>query len=96
MIRCGGDTDTTAAILGGIIGAGTGRAGISANLLDDLAEWPRSVAWLERLAERLAAVIESRAPRPPLPLNLPGLAARNLFFLLVVLSHGLRRLLPPY
>lgn len=96
VIRCGGDTDTTAAILGGIVGAGVGPAGIPADLLNNLAEWPRSVAWMERLAERLAAVVEDRTPRTPLPLNLPGLAFRNLFFLLVVLSHGLRRLLPPY
>jgi len=96
VIRCGGDTDTTAAILGGIIGAGVGRAGIPDALLNGLAEWPRTVGWMERLAARLAAVVESRTPQTPLPLNLPGLAVRNLFFLLVVLSHGLRRLLPPY
>ncbi len=96
VIRCGGDTDTTAAILGGILGAGIGRTGLSPGLLNGLAEWPRTVAWMERLAERLAHVVETGAPRPPLPLFLPSLAARNVFFLLVVLAHGFRRLAPPY
>ena len=96
VIRCGGDTDTTAAILGGIIGAGVGRAGLPADLLDGLAEWPRTVAWMERLAARLAAVVETGIPQPPLALFVPGVAARNVLFLLVVLAHGLRRLAPPY
>lgn len=96
VIRCGGDTDTTAAILGGILGAGVGRPGIPADLLDGLIEWPHTVLWMERLAERLAEVVESGTPQPSLPLFVPGLAARNVLFLLVVLAHGLRRLAPPY
>ncbi|MEW5725737.1 MAG: ADP-ribosylglycohydrolase family protein, partial [Thermodesulfobacteriota bacterium] len=39
-IRCGGDTDTVASILGGIIGAGVGPAGIPAELIEGLLEWP--------------------------------------------------------
>jgi ADP-ribosylglycohydrolase len=91
-IRCGGDTDSVAAIVGGIVGAGCGRAGIPSNLLDGLWEWPRSVAWMTRLAERAAA----DQPRRMLPVFWPGLLVRNLFFLGVMLVHGLRRLFPPY
>jgi ADP-ribosylglycohydrolase len=44
--------------------------------------------------------VESAEPgargRGPLPLFWPGLVPRNLLFLLVVLLHALRRLLPPY
>jgi ADP-ribosyl-[dinitrogen reductase] hydrolase len=95
-IRCGGDTDSVAAIVGGIVGARVGRAGIPAPLLDDLWEWPRSVRWLERLGAMLAA---TRAPNRvafPLRLNVPGVLARNAFFLALVLAHGVRRLLPPW
>jgi ADP-ribosylglycohydrolase len=96
VIRCGGDTDTTAAIVGGIVGAAVGRRGIPAAWLDGLAEWPRSVAWMERLAESVSRTVEHGEPcrSPGLPV-LP-LLLRNLFFLVVVLAHAVRRLLPPY
>lgn len=91
VIRCGGDTDTTGAIVGGIVGAAVGRKGIPERLLRTLFEWPRTVGWMERLGE---AVDRRSAECPRLsPLSL---LARNLLFLIVVLTHGLRRLLPPY
>lgn len=96
MIRLGGDTDTSAAILGGIIGARVGKEGIPAALLERLVEWPRSTTYLSRVARRLA---ESRAlgkPMREVRLFLPALWPRNLFFMIVVLLHGFRRLLPPY
>jgi ADP-ribosyl-[dinitrogen reductase] hydrolase len=96
VIRCGGDTDTTAAILGGIVGARVGRAGIPAPWLAGLCEWPRSPAWIEALARRLAGVVRTGRAQPAAPLPALGLALRNLVFLAVVLLHGLRRLLPPY
>ena len=95
-IQCGGDTDTTAAIAGGIVGAAVGRGGIPPQWLDGLLEWPCGVAWMERLAERSVGVAESREPGKPVVFNVPGQFLRNLFFLGVVLIHGFRRLLPPY
>jgi ADP-ribosylglycohydrolase len=96
VIRCGGDTDSTGAIVGGIVGAGVGRSGIPEDWLSKLAEWPRTVGWMERLGKQLATASalhsQSRAPRLPV---IP-LLSRNLFFLFVVLCHGLRRLTPPY
>ena len=96
VVRCGGDTDTTGAITGGILGAAVGRAGISQEWLDGLWEWPRTVAWMDRLGTQLAAVVQQDVPQRPPPLFVPGLFLRNLVFIGVVLSHGLRRLLPPY
>ena len=96
IIRCGGDTDTTAAIVGGIVGAGVGKAGIPDQWLLDLWEWPRSVNYMERLAQRLAQVCDSGLAGAPLRLFLPGLLVRNVLFIIVVLLHGFRRLLPPY
>jgi ADP-ribosyl-[dinitrogen reductase] hydrolase len=86
VIRCGGDADTTAALVGGIVGAAVGRQGISSAWLERLCERPRTTAWLERLAVSQT------------PIELPWIlqAGRNLFFLLVVLAHGFRRLAPPY
>lgn len=96
IVRCGGDTDTTAAILGGIIGARVGKHGIPADWLGRLRDWPRTVAWIEQLGRRLLAVASQSRARETLPVSLPGTMLRNALFLLVVLGYGLRRLLPPY
>lgn len=95
VVGCGGDTDTGAAIVGGIVGAAVGEEGIPGSWREDLAEWPRSKAWIRRLAGRLAAVKRGESGKP-LWLNPLFLLLRNLIFLVVVLGHGFRRLLPPY
>lgn len=96
VIRCGGDTDTTAAILGGILGSGLGKAGIPPAWLDALWEWPRSVGWMEEVGRRLARRGAGGERPRPVRLFVPGLLARNLLFLVLVLLHALRRLGPPY
>ncbi|MDY6783675.1 MAG: ADP-ribosylglycohydrolase family protein [Cyanobacteriota bacterium] len=96
IVQLGGDTDTTAAILGGIIGASAGKQGIPQQWLDNLWEFPRTVEWMEKLGQRLAEAIALRSAKPALHLPLPGLVLRNLLFLMVVLLHGFRRLFPPY
>lgn len=96
VIRCGGDTDSTAAIVGAVVGSGTGRAGIPPEWLTRLWEWPRSVNWMERLAEAAGNAAKTGAPlRPPRVFPVVGLV-RNAFFLALVLGHIARRLLPPY
>jgi ADP-ribosylglycohydrolase len=96
IIRCGGDTDTTAAILGGIIGASVGKSGIPKEWIDGVMEWPRSVRWMETLAEKLSEADCDGLPVRTPEVTFPAVLARNLFFLIVVLLHGFRRLLPPY
>ena len=96
VIRCGGDTDSTGAIVGGIIGTAVGKNGIPTEWLDRLLEWPRTVSWMERLGVQVDSSISSNAKDRPIGLPLWGLLPRNLFFLLVVLYHGFRRLFPPY
>lgn len=96
VIRLGGDTDTVAAITGALVGARVGKAGIPTEWLDRWADWPRSVAWIERLALKLAEGKWREAPQPAVPLAWWAIPFRNLFFFLVVLAHILRRLLPPY
>ena len=96
IIRCGGDTDTTAAILGGIIGAYVGKGGIPTEWLKGLWEWPRTKEWIELLGKRLADVSHQGVPSQSLPLPVYGLFWRNLLFMIVVIVHGFRRLFPPY
>ena len=95
VIACGGDTDTTAAITGGIVGAGVGRGKLPPYLVSRLAEWPQGAGFLDLTADTLSCSLDGRA-RPAPPVNFLGRVPRNLFFLLVVLWHGFRRLLPPY
>ncbi len=94
-VECGGDTDTTAAIVGGIVGSGVGAGGIPAPWVNGLLEWPRGVAWLERLARSLEAQNAAGPARVP-PRAGPAVFPRNLLFLAVVLCHVGRRCLPPY
>jgi len=92
VIRCGGDTDTTAAIAGALAGCDAGQKGIPAEWLAGLKDWPRSKNWLVRVASRLA----EKNSQQPVRLFWPGIIPRNLFFLATVLVHGLRRIFPPY
>jgi ADP-ribosylglycohydrolase len=95
VIELGGDTDTTAAIAGALAGAALGVEGIPGRWINEMTEWPRSVEWMTRLASRLAT-LEDGSSAGPEPLFWPGVIIRNIFFLIIVLGHGLRRLLPPY
>ncbi len=96
VIRCGGDTDTTAAIVGGIVGTATGESGIPQEWISTMCEWPRSITWMRRLACQLDAATNDGIAQKPIGLNFPVVFLRNLFFLSVVLVHGMRRLFPPY
>ncbi|HEY5789128.1 MAG TPA: ADP-ribosylglycohydrolase family protein [Gammaproteobacteria bacterium] len=96
VLDCGGDTDTVGAIVGGIVGAGCGPDGIPREWLDGVRDWPRSTRWLRDLALTLAAVDGLGVARRPPGLNPLAVLLRNLLFILIVLAHGFRRLLPPY
>lgn len=91
VIECGGDTDTVAAITGGICGAEVGESGIPSVWLNGICDWPRSV---EHIREIAAAVAESSKPMPHI--FWPFVLLRNIVFLAIVLLHGFRRVLPPY
>jgi ADP-ribosylglycohydrolase len=95
VFGCGGDTDTTAAMVGGIVGASVTRAGIPQAWIDNLMEWPRTLSWMERLGTQLGSNT-SDSPGASMRLPVSGLLARNVFFLAIVVYHGFRRLAPPY
>lgn len=96
VLAAGGDTDTTAAILGGITGAGVGKRGIPPEWLSRIFEWPRSTRWMESLGEAAARSLAGDATADTPPLCVAGIPFRNALFTTVVLAHGLRRLAPPY
>ncbi|MEZ6061024.1 MAG: ADP-ribosylglycohydrolase family protein [Planctomycetaceae bacterium] len=96
IISCGGDTDTNAAMVGGIIGASSAGDSIPVEWIDSLILYPMSIESIGKLAQELNNTRESGeagAPKSPLWVST---FARNVFFLAVVLFHGFRRLLPPY
>ena len=99
VLDCGGDTDTAGAIIGALAGAVSGEAAIPLSWIDGIADWPRGVEYLRRLSDNLSdmngesgASLQSSSVR----YFWPGLIFRNIFFLIVVLLHGFRRMLPPY
>lgn len=95
-VECGGDTDSVAAMVGGIVGAAVGKEGIPAEWLAKLWEPVRSVKWMELLSNQLELSLETGMTDRAIQLPIFTPFLRNLFFLLVVLAHGFRRLLPPY
>lgn len=86
VVKAGGDTDTVGFVAGSIAGAECGPEGLATDWLANLRDWPIHAGFIERIT----AGNKSRYPNWPLSL------LRNILFLLIVLTHGFRRLLPPY
>lgn len=51
---------------------------------------------MEYLAKQLYASMQTGISDRPIQVPILGMLLRNVFFLLVVVSHCFRRLLPPY
>ena len=96
VLECGGDTDTTGAILGALAGVSGGKSSIPSEWLNALWEWPRSRSVVEKIAACLAEQKSSSQARGPVCFFGQDSSLRNLLFFAVVLIHGFRRLLPPY
>jgi ADP-ribosyl-[dinitrogen reductase] hydrolase len=94
VILCGGDTDSTAAVTGALVGITVGTAGIPQHWREQLFEWPYTVAKMHQLA---AALATSRVRPCRLPTKRPiAVVVRNIGFLIAVGAHVVRRLLPPW
>jgi len=95
-VRCGGDTDTVGAIVGAIIGAGTGPRGIPRDWLSKTCLWPYTFAWMKELCCRLEAMKSGEDNDTRLSFPLAFAVLRNLCFTTLILAHGFRRIAPPY
>ncbi|MBX3120297.1 MAG: ADP-ribosylglycohydrolase family protein [Fimbriimonadaceae bacterium] len=83
-IRMGGDSDTTAAVVGGIVGAHP-QGKVNEQWLKALRDWSGRPARLQRI------VIEGGRT-----ISYPAQLLRNGLLLGLALGHGFRRMLPPY
>lgn len=93
---CGGDTDTTSAIVGAIIGARVKEQGIPAEWIEAIWEPGFGPQFLRELAVKLSqSHMNESADSPPEVPKLTRLL-RNILFDGIVLAHGFRRMLPPY
>jgi ADP-ribosylglycohydrolase len=93
-LNCGGDTDSVGAIVGALAGIDVGKESIPFEWLSGICEWPRSRLVLEQIGERLAKQKGAERLLGPIRYFWPGLIPRNFIFLVAVLLHGFRRLLP--
>ncbi|OQA80478.1 MAG: ADP-ribosyl-(dinitrogen reductase) glycohydrolase [bacterium ADurb.Bin243] len=112
IISCGGDTDTTAAITGAIIGARVHKSGIPSKWLENIASWPYTIEFMSGLAEILSEAAAEKENnginKTAAPVNIKKISRKNiekpitLCFLrntaavAAILFHALRRALPPY
>ena len=94
LIAQGGDTDTVGAIFGGIVGVRHGEM-----MFEQIkATWCEPVlrpSFFSNLSQQAEQAYQGERVKP---IGFAGLRTvlRNGFFLLIVLLHGFRRLLPPY
>jgi ADP-ribosylglycohydrolase len=95
-VLLGGDTDSVGAIAGAIAGAGCGADAIPASWKRQLAEWPRDIAWMRGLSEKLknqARATSNKSVRSP-SLRWGRTLIRNLIFGVVVIVLFMRRFIP--
>lgn len=91
VLDCGGDTDTAGAIAGALLGCRFGVRALPADWLAGLMEFPKGAEHLRRLATNLdAGRFDVPASRWWL------LPIRQTLFTVTVLTHGFRRLFPPW
>lgn len=95
LIQQGGDTDTTCAIFGGIVGVRFGQQ-MYHSMAGTWCETKITATWLERLSHQAYDVYQHNISQKPLSLFGIWTYPRNMIFLMIVLLHGFRRLLPPY
>lgn len=92
-IACGGDTDSVAAIAGGIAGAETME--FDPCWTGRMCDYPHSIDYLHRLGDALGQSADGKSTAQPSICKL-AIIPRNIIFLTVVLLHGFRRMFPPY
>ena len=96
-IRLGGDTDSVAAIVGGLVGAHIGFLKLPKNLVERISLTPHKTTWIDDMAERFSHWphgVDDLHFAPALPSHPMMQVLRNLLMLLLVLFHLILRI--PY
>lgn len=97
VFNCGGDTDTTGAITGALCGVTGGESAIPRQWIEKIFDFPRNTQLLIKIADKLTENINNHYQKnTPVNYDWWWILPRNLLFLIVVLIHGFRRLLPPF
>ncbi len=83
VIECGGDTDTTGAIVGSIIGA----KGIAfpQEWIDSIIDYPRNIKFITKISIQLNRVRETGKTEKAHRLSAIAIVIRNIIFLIIVL-----------
>ena len=93
-IRLGGDTDSVAAIVGGLVGAHIGYDKLPRDLITRINVSPHDADWIEDMAERLSHWphgVDDLHFAPALPSHPLTQLFRNLLTLVLIIVHiGLR------
>ena len=90
VIKCGGDTDTTGAIVGGIIGAGAKN--IPKEWSSNIIDYPRNLKFLKKLSHKLNETMVAQSPLTAPRLSAIAIIIRNILFILLVFIIGITRL----
>ncbi len=93
LIQLGGDTDSTCAIFGSVVGV---RHADELHIDGVWCEPKIHAKFLTRLAEEAQSVYDNHTPLSAVSFGGMVTLCRNVCFLIIVLLHGFRRLLPPY
>lgn len=93
VLNCGGDTDTTGAIVGCLAGTVVGLKGIPENWVRNILDWPISKSFLQKTASELSAKVNGSEFKA-VNYFWPATPLRNLFFLLIIFKHLFLRALP--
>ena len=94
-IRLGGDTDSVAAIVGGLVGAHIGYNKLPMDLVKRIKVFPHDAEWIAEMAERLSHWphgVDDLHFAPGLPSNPLMQLLRNLAILLLVIIHLVLRI----
>ena len=89
VVRCGGDTDTTGAIVGSIVGAKSKEP--PSEWLEGIVDFPRDLAFMEELSIKLNDVFEDRKAQKAPRLSAFAIVFRNFLFLSIVLVVAVTR-----
>ncbi|SFV68162.1 dinitrogenase reductase activating glycohydrolase (draG) [hydrothermal vent metagenome] len=89
VVLCGGDTDTTGAIVGSIVGAKS--KSFPKKWVDGIFDFPRDIDFIDRVSSKLALAFERGESIKPPTLSPFLIVGRNILFLLIVIVVSFTR-----